>query len=84
MEKHTTTVAAPTQKGTRRGADVITESQQQRSVAVAELTALVTPQKNDQKQGNQKKMKGSNIKNWLTSSGDKSKDAAADATVKEL
>jgi len=47
---------------------------------VAEQTASVTPQKNNQTQGNQKKMNDSNLKNWLTSMKDNTKDT----TVKEL
>ena len=81
LVEHTAVAAAPAQKGTTRGADAITESPGQRSAAVTEPPAPVPPQKNDQTQGNQKQMKGSNIiKNWLTAMGDKSRDK----TVKYL
>ena len=64
MAENTAAAAAPAQKGTKRGANAITESPQQRSAAVAEPTASVTPQKNNQIQGNQKNRRSSNsVKN---------------------
>ena len=63
LVEHITTVEAPAQKGTRIGADSITKSQQRRSAVVAERTASVTPHKNNQTHGNQKEMKGGDIKN---------------------
>ena len=62
---HAAVVAALAQKGTIRGAELITVSPQRKSAAAAEQTASVTPQKNDRTQGNEKKMKVG-LKNWLT------------------
>ena len=69
---HSVTMAEPVQKGTVRGAKLITASPQRKPKPSAGST--VTPQKNDRAQGNEKRMKGGLKKRLATNNEKKSEE----------